>query len=482
MKLDVAPVERSLSARTMHDNLVCVIEEIDRLRLVQQQERPPTKPPWWNEHVHSLDLEWPAHMRSNCRSHRMAFRHRRTEQIINRLLSGFTRLADGIELSPAHRSALHDTANSLDAMKVMLSGAQPCARLYWAVIPDQTQLRTSIPSVYTPVLQTDHERWIQDEICSICFRYAHLGEGEPEANRKLIRLLTRRSERLQRERVRQNRRLLLTMVTQEQHDRVVALFADWREIAGRWDLAENGVRRAVQILSMGEQAAAPAPFASLPHVPELDEALSRIVQAAVDEAVRTVRSQPELTRKCSCGRAGRYQITMEGSSWVLVFDGRRTILKNGAGMVYLRRLVQFPGRHVSFSDLAKESTPAEVLDRRSEAEPIDLEAARAYHIRLVELDKGLDSARKDCDAGKIDRLELEKAALTAQIGSAFRRGHFQKGGLEYRRMRNRITGAVNRAVDEIEGDNSAAGVHLRQSFRTDLGMVYRPAVPLPWEF
>jgi hypothetical protein len=482
MELAVAPVELSISARALHDNLAHIVDEIDRLRLVQQLERPVSKPPWWNEHIHSTDLEWPAHRRRNCRPDRMAFRHRRTEMVVVQLIGIYTRLLDGIDIAQPHRAVLNDALNSLYAMNSMLSGAQPCARLYWAVIPDQVQLNRSIPAVYTPVLPTAHEQWIQEEISSVCYRFARLGEGDLDTTRRQVRILSRRAERLRARRVAANRRLLLTMVTQEQHDRIVSLFADWREIVKRWELAERCVRRAIQLLSSGEPAADSFLSLQVSHAPDLAVTLRQIVRAAVDEAARTVRVEPPQGRSCSCEHSAMYRIAMEGSYWVLVFDGRRTILRSGPGMVCLRRLVQFPNKRVDFRDLAKEATPPEVIVECGNTPRFDQKAAAEYQSRLRDLDEEIDDAQRDADSARTERLETERAEMIAELKAGFRRGEIRTGSVEYRNLRNRICNAVNRAVAEIASDNPLAGEHFREALRTDHGMIYDPKASFPWEF
>ncbi len=475
----IAPIDTSISARTLHDNMVFLLDEVDRLRLVQQPGRPETKPAWWNEHIHSTDLEWPAHRRKNCRADRTLFRHRRVEQRVGGLVKSFERLTAGIELTPATQAAFRDAHNALEAMQGMLSGAQSCARLYWAVIPDQLQLARSIPRVYTPVLPSEHERWIEDKIDEIAYLYA-VGQGDWDQSKRLVRQLQRRARRLREERVQQNRRLLQTEVTQQQHDRIVALLDDWREIVRRWELAEQAVRRAVRILGSGFQTAAFSDAAQLnPSLP-LNESLHRIVAAAVAEAVRTIRAAPG-PATADAG-AGRYQICKRGSCWVLKYDGTEVILKSGTGMAILQQTVRFPGKHFTYADLSAVVTPREVLVSSAGDAAIDQEAAKQYQDELNDIEASLEAAIDNDDQAAIDRLTREKAELAAHLRAATWRGAIRKEVPDYERTRKRVVMAVHRTIQEIAADLPAAADHFDKSVKKDGGLIYRPDVEIPWEF
>src|SRR4051794_12644669 len=105
--------------------------------------------------------------------------------------------------------------------------------------------------------------------------------------------------------------------------------------------------------------------------------------------------------------------------WEVGGHGRTRALADAKGLRYLRLLLARPGTEIPALELsaAVAGHPGVQVDDDG-GELADVAALRAYRHRLRELDQELDEARDWADAGRLERLEEERAALLAEVGRA----------------------------------------------------------------
>lgn len=178
-----------------------------------------------------------------------------------------------------------------------------------------------------------------------------------------------------------------------------------------------------------------------------------------------------------------YQLVRRGQGWVLRFAGTEIHLTPSVGLIYLRELVAFPGKAFTDAQLLIAARPEakDLVTPRGEA-AFDEVAAKAYFVRLKELDTAIEEAERDKDFTLLDAYRREKDALLAEIKRAKFKGRSKLEHRDHKRLRDRVRNALDRAIDTVEKYHKPAAVHLRGSITKGGAVSYAPADAPDWEF
>lgn len=156
------------------------------------------------------------------------------------------------------------------------------------------------------------------------------------------------------------------------------------------------------------------------------------------------------------------------AGWEVVFDDRRAVVPNLAGVGHLAALLAADGRPVHVSDLVG-PTPADAV-------------AAEYRTSLAEVDARLGAAPSTDPAlvalarAERDLLEGELAALSGDPGPA----PVPAGGA-VDRARRLVALRLRHAVDHLDAALPPLGRHLRRSIRSGTFCLYEPEGPARWK-
>ena len=171
-------------------------------------------------------------------------------------------------------------------------------------------------------------------------------------------------------------------------------------------------------------------------------------------------------------------------TWTVGTDGSTVNLPDLKGLHHLRALLERPGVDVPALDLsaAAEGHPGETIDSDA-GQLIDAQALAAYRTRLRDIDAELDDAGANADAGRLDRLTLERDALLEEVKAAAGLGgrtRVAKSTAE--RARVAVRKAVAAALDRIAQHDPAVARLLRDTVHTGASCRYDPdpARPVTW--
>lgn len=222
---------------------------------------------------------------------------------------------------------------------------------------------------------------------------------------------------------------------------------------------------------------------------ELYDAILPIIAAvARNEAIKVKTTEGALrevqTAEPAVASEPDYFFRQRGEGWQLRFAGHETQwLRPAIGYAYLRELLQFPNRTFSVSQLlvAVHGEKA-VLPLGDGGKDLDLQAKKAYAIRLQELDEELEEAHEKNDIGMAEKLGTERTRLLEQVKQAGFRGTAKRSNSDLNNIRNSVCNAINRALVTIKKYEPAAFTHLKSSISTGFSVVYRPSNPTLWSF
>ncbi len=115
-------------------------------------------------------------------------------------------------------------------------------------------------------------------------------------------------------------------------------------------------------------------------------------------------------------------------------------------------------------------------------ETIDQTARAAYKARLADLNAALDDADTIGDAERSARLQAERAAILAQLTTAYGLGgRPRRAGDPAERARTAVTARIRDAIRRIETVHPELGRHLSRSVRTGTMCSYDPEPPVRWD-
>ena len=222
---------------------------------------------------------------------------------------------------------------------------------------------------------------------------------------------------------------------------------------------------------------------------------------AVDSLIRLVAGDGQLAKDDTIDAANEFR--REGQSWLVVFRGRSTRLKDSTGLTYVARLLAQPEQDFHVMDLASNfgsiAPPIESTTMRRAAtnqlaaegiyltqqpnEPLlDQKAKTAYRQRLIVLDEERQRATEQQNTNLVAVIEREmqelEHALTAASGLGQRPRNFRDDNA---RTRDRVTKAMKRALQTIAEYHPQLGRHLDQTLRTGWFCSYLPETPTEWK-
>ena len=204
------------------------------------------------------------------------------------------------------------------------------------------------------------------------------------------------------------------------------------------------------------------------------EEAERMDMAARAEEWRAARREAEQ-------RAGPAPIAIrrEPPGWLVAHPGGELSVGDLVGMQYLARLVAEPGRALPALELAgAQAGPADP----SRQPVLDAPARAAFTARARELAHAVRRARADGDRPRVEALEDEIEALTAELNrTAGLCGRTRTFAGPAERARTAVRKAISRALDAVEAGDPALADTLRLSLRTGYECCYDPAggVPVP---
>lgn len=174
----------------------------------------------------------------------------------------------------------------------------------------------------------------------------------------------------------------------------------------------------------------------------------------------------------------------EGDHWRVVFDGRRTTVRDSKGMHHLARLFAAPGREFHVLDLVaadSDDPAAGRLSRAGDLGPLlDDRAKQMYRRRSAEIDADIEEARADNDVGRQEQAGFEREFLINELARAVGLGGRDRhAGVASERARAAVTQAVRKAIGRLRDACPALGDHLDRTISTGTYCAYAPDPRVP---
>jgi tetratricopeptide (TPR) repeat protein len=166
-------------------------------------------------------------------------------------------------------------------------------------------------------------------------------------------------------------------------------------------------------------------------------------------------------------------ITMrrEGELWVIERGRAPAVrLRHGKGLLYLRYLIDQPGREAHVLELVgvehQTGDAGTVLDPRAKAE---------YRQRLDDLKEELEEAERFGDRGRVARAQEEIEAIAEQLaGAVGLGGRDRRAASDVERARVNVQRRLKDAIDRISAADAGLGRYLGASIKTGIYCSYSP--------
>ncbi|MFI8229168.1 AAA family ATPase [Streptomyces sp. NPDC085900] len=178
----------------------------------------------------------------------------------------------------------------------------------------------------------------------------------------------------------------------------------------------------------------------------------------------------------------------EGPLWHLCYAGREARVPDSKGLHDLAVLLSRPGTPVPAVELASPGPVGELggdatglHPQGDTGEAVDAVARAAYRRRLRELEEEARDADAAGDAGRSERIAVERDALVGQLAAAYGiGGRVRRTGSPAERARTAVTARIRAAVERVAAVHPELGRHLRTAVRTGTLCVYQPEQPPAW--
>ncbi|MFF4361695.1 ATP-binding protein [Streptomyces sp. NPDC001604] len=185
------------------------------------------------------------------------------------------------------------------------------------------------------------------------------------------------------------------------------------------------------------------------------------------------------------GTPGSALFRREGPLWHLRYAGHDTRLPDSKGLNDIAVLLARPGTPVPAVELAAPGGRGEHVEglhpQGDTGEVIDATARSAYRRRLRELEEEARDADEAGDAGRSERIAVERDALVGQLAAAFGiGGRVRRTGSDAERARTTVTARIRAAVRRIAAAHPELGRHLETSLHTGTLCVYQPEQTPEW--
>jgi pimeloyl-ACP methyl ester carboxylesterase len=167
-----------------------------------------------------------------------------------------------------------------------------------------------------------------------------------------------------------------------------------------------------------------------------------------------------------------------GDVWEIAYAGRTVHVKDSKGLRDLAVLLASPGEEVDAARLASGGEP----DARSGADPVlDRTALEDCRSRLAEIDRLVEEAEANHDAGRAGALGAERDAILQEVRAATGLGgRPRRLGDAAERARKAVSGRIHQAIAGLRAVHPELADHLARSVATGLRCGYAPRPPLTW--
>jgi hypothetical protein len=167
-----------------------------------------------------------------------------------------------------------------------------------------------------------------------------------------------------------------------------------------------------------------------------------------------------------------FRMELVGDVWSFGCVDRSFQLKDNKGLRLLQRLISEPGREFHVLDL---SGVGGGVDTGGALETLDDEARRQYAAHLRELERDLDDAQANNDAGRVEALRAELCELERTLAQAFGLGGRKRPvAAAAERARVNVQRRLRDAIARIEKQHESLGRHLRWTIKTGSYCRYDP--------
>lgn len=172
-----------------------------------------------------------------------------------------------------------------------------------------------------------------------------------------------------------------------------------------------------------------------------------------------------------------------GDFWTVRYGGNTKHIAGDAGIQYIHFLIFKSGETFTTGKFLSEYNE-KLIALACGDKILDTEAKKNYKERLKDIDIELENTKSNNDFAKQERLEDEKADITAELlkAAGFAR-HGKKLNPEYSKYRLSIGNAINRAIKKIDKHLPELAIHLRDSIPqlySSTSLSYRPPEPIDW--
>ena len=183
-----------------------------------------------------------------------------------------------------------------------------------------------------------------------------------------------------------------------------------------------------------------------------------------------VPSEPEIRRG---------QFLRDGDIWLLELDGHAVRLPDAKGLRDLHMLVANPGIDIPATTLLDPSHSGAVAVGADDV--LDERARVAYRQRLDDLDAAIARALERGDDESAQRLDLEQAAIIAELRAATGLGgRGRRLGDDAERARKAVTGRIRDSLRRLDDRHPALAGHLDASITTGSSCRYDPSETVSW--
>jgi tetratricopeptide (TPR) repeat protein len=177
------------------------------------------------------------------------------------------------------------------------------------------------------------------------------------------------------------------------------------------------------------------------------------------------------------GTAG--EISRDGPTWHLHWQGKVTTVRHFKGLLDIARLLERPRQEIHVLDLIEPAGSA--ADTGNAGPMLDDRARRAYKQRLDELEDDLNEATAMADDGRVARLEHERDLLVTEITRAYGlQGRVRTVGDPAERARKAIGMRIATAIRAIAATDPDLARHLERSIVTGRYCSYQPETDTTW--
>jgi hypothetical protein len=197
-------------------------------------------------------------------------------------------------------------------------------------------------------------------------------------------------------------------------------------------------------------------------------------------------------------RPPEWEFACRGAVYEIAGLEERNSLAWVTGLGYIEKLLQQPGRPISYADLIAVTAPERAteaavqtvgesleLDEWSTQPALDKQALRDCNERLEAIKTELEDARQCNDSGRQERLEREQEEIFAEVRKVTGLGGVPRDlNSEEDNLRCRIAGALSRARKMLKEANlPKLAEHFRKNIYAESGQyIYKPEQPPPWSF